>query len=178
MFGCTWKIEFSGFAFHFIIKRSLWPGNYFTFLFSLQTIFGPSFKRVKRERERNGEQEQTELQSDDHKLSSSPTTHTALTAPVSSITASRRSSKDWLQRHAISPSPPPRDLASRSNPVASLSSFSQFDRIWWIFFFLGFVSFGFMDWEMILYICLEAKKMWATSRKCVFYSIFKNTTKH
>ena len=31
---------------------------------------------------------------------------------------------------------------------------------------------------MILYICLETKKMWATSRKCVFYSIFKNTTKY
>ena len=86
-------------------------------------------KERERERERNGEQEQTELQFDDHKLSSSPTTHTALTALVSSITAPRRSSKDRFQRHAISPSPPPRDLASRSNPVASLSSFSQFDRI-------------------------------------------------
>ena len=33
-------------------------------------------------------------------------------------------------RRATSPSPPPHDLASRSNPVASLSSFfSQFDRI-------------------------------------------------
>ena len=57
-------------------------------------------------------------------------------------------------------------------------------RIWWIFwpdltnFFLGFVSFVFVDWEMILYICLEAEKKWATSRKCTLYSIFKNTTKH
>ena len=51
--------------------------------------------------------------------------------------------------------------------------------IWWIFFFLlGFVSFVFIYWEMILYICLEAEKMWVTSKKCVFYSIFKNTTKH
>ena len=38
-------------------------------------------------------------------------------------------------RCAISPLHPLCDLASRSNPVASLSSFfSQFDRIWWIFF--------------------------------------------
>ena len=69
-------------------------------------------------------------------------------------------------RRAISPSPPLRDLASRSNPVASLSSFfSQFDQIWWIFC-LGFVSFMFLCLEMILYIRLEAEKMWATSRKC------------
>ena len=49
-----------------------------------------------------------------------------------------------------SPTPTPLDLAftarsrirlHRSNPIASLSSsFSQFDRIWWIFL-LGFVSF-------------------------------------
>ena len=46
------------------------------------------------------------------------------------------------------------------------------------FFWLGFVSFVFIYWEMVLYICLEAEKMWETSRKCVFYIIFKNTTKH
>ena len=81
--------------------------------------------------------------------------------------------------HVISPSPSLCDLASRSNPFASLSSFfSQFDWIWWFFFFFGFVSFVFLYLEMILYICLEAKKMWATSRKCVFHCIFKNTTKH
>ena len=36
----------------------------------------------------------------------------------------------------------------------------------------------FMYWEMVLYICLEAEKMWETRRKCVFYIIFSNTTKH
>ena len=35
----------------------------------------------------------------------------------------------------------------------------------------------FEEW-MILYICLAIEKMWATSRKCVFYGTFKNTTKH
>ena len=44
-------------------------------------------------------------------------------------------------------------------------------------FLLGFVSV-FIYWEMVLYICLEAEKMWGTSRKCVFYIIFSNTTKH
>ena len=56
MFGCTWKIDFYGFPFHLTVKRSLWPRNYFTFLFYLQTISGPSFRRAERERER-GERE-------------------------------------------------------------------------------------------------------------------------
>ena len=47
-----------------------------------------------------------------------------------------------------------------------------------IFFFSGFcLCFCIEEW-MILYICLAVEKMWATSRKCVFYDIFKNTTKH
>ena len=168
-----------------------------------------------RERERERERESPIL-----RPSSSPTTtaaHSPDQAPIRwsilSIAAPRRSSKDWLQHHSISPLP--RYLASRSNPVASLSSFfSQFDRIWWIFFsrfcffcvsvligfdefffwvlfllyfcidriwwifFLGFVYFVFLYWGMILYICLAVEKMWAISRKCVFYGIFKNTTKY
>ena len=119
MFVCTWKIEFFGFAFHLTLKRSLWPWNYFTFLFSLQTIFRPSFKRAEREREREREREwaridrapirkpQTELQSDDpHRAdrTSFVDRSTAPIAPVSSITALRRSSKDRLQRRTISPS--------------------------------------------------------------------------
>ena len=110
--------------------------------------------RAKREREKERERPQssdrapvqrpqqrtpqTELQSDDHRLSSSLTTHTL---PVSSIAAPCRlhradqakiysnATRSRL-RHTISSSHPPRDLASRSNPVISLSSFfSQFDRI-------------------------------------------------
>ena len=46
------------------------------------------------------------------------------------------------------------------------------------FFFSGFcLCFCIKEW-MILYIRLTTEKMWATSRKCVFYGIFKNTTKH
>ena len=103
---------------------------------------------AQREREREPSP-QTKLQSDDHKSSRS---HRAVQGKIALC---------WLQHCAL------------------LSSFfSQFDRIWWIFFFLSFVSFVFLYWGMILYICLAAEKMWATSSKCVFYSIFKNTTKH
>ena len=56
-----------------------------------------------------------------------------------------QSDRARLRLHlAISPSPPPPpcDIASRSNPIASLSSFfSQFDQIWWI----GFVGFCFFS---------------------------------
>ena len=50
-------------------------------------------------------------------------------------------------------------------------------------FFFGWVLMNltgsvFIYWEMVLYICLEAEKMWEIRRKCVFYIIFSNTTKH
>ena len=147
-----------------------------------------------RERERKREKDpspQTELQSNDHNSALlRPSSTTADRAPVWRIRS--HWSRRWQHRanqvkidsnaarsclrHTVSPSP--YNLASRSNLVASLSSFFfQFDWIWWIFI-LGFVSFVFLYWGMILYICLPAEKMWARSRKCVFYDIFKNTTKH
>ena len=71
---------------------------------------------------------------------------------------------------------PPLPLDRTQSPLSLPSSLNltRFDE----FFLFGFVSFVFIYWEMIFYTCLEAKKMWASSRKCVFYSIFKNTTKH
>ena len=99
-----------------------------------------SDSRVKRERER-------ERESLAFKPSSSPTTTDRAPIRRPTLHRSRRSQHRTDQakidskaarshlRCAISPSHPLRDLASRSNPVASLSSFfSQFDRIWWIFF--------------------------------------------
>ena len=61
------------------------------------------------------------------------------------------------------------------------SFFSQFDRIWWIFF--GWVLFLlYLSIEKWYYIFVwklrKCEKMWETSRKCVFYIIFRNTTKH
>ena len=68
------------------------------------------------------------------------------------------------------------------SPLAKPSHLSLFLllSIWpdLMIFFSGFcLCLCTKEW-MILYICLAAKKMWATSRKCVFYDIFKNTTKH
>ena len=94
-------------------------------------------------------------------------------------------------RRVISPSPLPRDLASRSNPVASLSSFfSQFDRIWWIFGFCFFcVSvwpnlMNFFSWVLFL-LCFCIEKLYYIFfwqlRKCeqqvenVFSIVFSRT---
>ena len=66
---------------------------------------------------------------------------------------------------------------NRTQLLLSLPSSLNLTRFY-EFFLFGFIFFVFIYWEMILYICLEAEKMWATSRKCVFYNIFKNTTKH
>ena len=129
---------------------------------------------AKREREREREPNpQTELQSDDHssarpRPSFRPTTtdRADRTAPIKQ------------RSHRADCSTAPIATPCRSQHCALLSSFfSQFDRIWWIFF-LGFVSFVFLYWGMILYICLAAEKMWVTSKKCVFYGIFKNTRKY
>ena len=51
MFGCTWKIKFSKKHFIWPCKIWLWPENWFTFLFSLQTI-SRSQTRKKRDKER------------------------------------------------------------------------------------------------------------------------------
>ena len=67
----------------------------------------------------------------------------------------------------------PLDRTQSPLSLPSSLNLTEFDD-----FFLGFVSFVFLCLEMILYICLEAEKMWATNRKCVFYCIFKNITKH
>ena len=49
MFGCAWKIKFFGKTFQLTVCFRLWPGNWFTFLFSLQTI---SKSQTCKERER------------------------------------------------------------------------------------------------------------------------------
>ena len=87
-----------------------------------------------------------------------------------------------VRRPQIEPITPRRSRKDRIALFAALrTSLFLLLSIWpnlMNFFFLSFVSFVFLYWGMILYICLAAEKMWATSRKCVFYGIFKNTTKH
>ena len=65
MFGCAWKIAFFEKLFPLTVKRWLWLGNDFTFLFSLQIISRPSLICVwERERERETvNKPQTELRS-------------------------------------------------------------------------------------------------------------------
>ena len=149
MFGCAWKINFPEIIFSWLCVLKALTRKWFEVKISLQTISGLTWRERERERERE------RAQSSDQ-------------APV------------WQPQ--IEPITPRRSRKDRTALIAALallsSFFSQFDRIWWIFFFLSFVSFVFLYWGMILYICLAVEKMWATSSKCVFYGIFKNTTKH
>ena len=72
---------------------------------------------------------------------------------------------------------PPLDQTQSPLSLPSSLNLTIFDE----FFLLGLVYFLFIYWEMILCTCLEAEKcekLWATSIQCVFYSIFKNITKH
>ena len=45
--------------------------------------------------------------------------------------------------------------------------FDEFDRIWWIFFgwvLMNLIGSMFIYWEIVLYICLGAEKMWENVR--------------
>ena len=76
---------------------------------------------------------------------------------------------------------PRRSRSTAPRLRASLSSFfSQFDRIWWFFLWVlsVFLYWGMNDIVIFVWQPRKCEKMWTTSRKCVFYGIFKNITKH
>ena len=83
-------------------------------------------------------------------------------------------------RRAISPSPPPHDLAScRTQSPLSLPSSLNLTRLWFFFFSGFYLCFWIVGWNYVfVWQMRKCEKMWATSRKCVFYGIFNNTTKH
>ena len=84
---------------------------------------------------------------------------------------------------AITRSTAPITITRSTAPIAILPSrrsrsheVSGFDD-----FFLGFVCVSVLrnEWYYIfVWQPRKCEKIWATSRKCVFYGIFKNTTKH
>ena len=79
----------------------------------------------------------------------------------------RRWSQSWSPELCRSAS-----IAISRSRSARLRSRSHRENV----IFFGFYLCSY-EW-MILCIRLVTEKMWATSRKCVFYGIFKNTTKH
>ena len=58
--------------------------------------------------------------------------------------------------------------------------FDEFDRIWWIFFgWVLFLRLSIEKWDYIfVWELRKCEKIWGRRRKCVFYIIFSNTTKH
>ena len=171
VFSCAWKINFPKIIFSWLgVLKALTRK-----LFEVKIFTSNHFRTLaQRERERESPDHSLdrapiwrpkELQSDDHKPVSSR--HT------SANPHEHQSNKDQLQRRSILPL-----------SCDLMNFFSRFCftcvSIWsdLMNFFLSFVSFVFLYWGMILYICLAAEKMYSTSRKCVFYGIFKNTTKY
>ena len=149
----------------------------FPFLFYLQITFGIEMHKERTRRNWDAQRE------DSWSLSRSPFPfwtgsdrhNTALIA----ILPSRQSCRSRSQHHAVRSR---LRLRRAILPLVKPSRLSLFLllSIWpdLMIFFSGFcLCFSIEEW-MILYICLAAEKMWATSRKYVFYGIFKNKTKH
>ena len=133
-----------------------------------------------RERERENKREpspQTELQSDDPHSTSLVDRSTAPIAPISSTLTPldlASAARSLLRiRRAISPLDRTKSPLSLPSSL-SLTGFDEF--FFWVLFLL---CFCIEEWYYIFVWQLRKyEKMWATSRKCIFYDIFKNTTKH
>ena len=167
VFGCAWKINFPEIIFSWLCVLKALTRKWFEV-----KIFTSNHFRTHTQRERERERESPVL-----RPSSNLTTIAAHRSQhcVDRSAALHRANRSIAPRTvsiATKIALLPRTAAHFSLPSSlNLTGFDEF-------FFLGFVSFVFLYWGMILYICLAAKKMWSTSRKCVFYGIFKNTTKH
>ena len=172
VFGCAWKINFPEIIFSYFPDSHLEREREREREPSPQTTVAHSLDRAPVRRP------QIKLQFDDPHSTGFVDRSTAPIAPDRIGLAFAFASTTLIKQRST---PTLLDLAfasaAWSNPVASLSSFfSQFDWIWWIFF-SGFCFFCVSVLRNDINICLTAEKMWATSKKCVFYDIFKNTIK-
>ena len=146
--------------------------NWFPFLFYLQI---PIFRKTERELSERETRLRAERERERGRTQKTQKSLTQIIVPDRVAPQNRSSSTQIVV--------PDCDLAFAPIAIVALISFAR-SRLssnpvatrLWIFFF--WVLFVFLDWGMKLYICLAAEKMWATSRKCVFYGIFNNTTKH
>ena len=171
------KIEFSGYHFYLTRNLLLWPGNDFMLSFSLQSIFEKQREswvrgrcaHAKRERERGRTQ----------KTQKSPT---QIVVPDRVAPQNRSTSTQIVVPHRDFAFAPIGFAASIGFARSRLSSNLVAIGLW-IFFFLGFICVSglrneiiylFGSWENVR----KCEKMWVISRKCVFYGIFNNTTKH
>ena len=132
-----------------------WPGNNFTYSFYLQTISVAVRETHSAKRPETHDQPQQEREIVCSKRERERSRHRTDRRRSWSRDRRSRSRRSWSR--------------SRSHRSRSRLRLSGFDD-----FFSGF-CLCFEEW---ICIRLVIKKMWATSRKCVFYGIFKNTTKH
>ena len=157
MFDCAWKINFLENIFS-------WP----CVLVSLTRkwfkvkIFSSNHFRTHAHREREREREE-------NITPSTSTLHRSRLRLRTDCTPG--SHRDGTDRTEIAPISLFPDLVSPS----------FVDRIWWIFFFIGFCFCVYLLRNCIIYLFgswENMRKMWGTRRKYVFYIIFNNTIKH
>ena len=89
--------------------------------------------------------------------------------------------QSWARRYRPKPSSPisSADITGTTPIVRSADRECAKCPDLMIFFLLGFVCVLRNEWYYIfVWQPRKCEKMWATSRKCVFYGTFKNTTKH
>ena len=174
------------------------PVKAFSFLFYLQTTSGTETRKERSSQMRKGRMWERKYNSQMQRPNPSRSSEIAPSSSRRRVLSSRRRSlsfsislsllnRVWSSQHCAD-----RDLAFAPitiaaprraiSPLVKRSRLSLFLllSIWpdLKIFFSGFcLCFCIEEW-MILYICLAAEKMWVTSKKCVCYSIFKNTTKY
>ena len=174
------------------------PVKAFSFLFYLQITSGTETRKERSSQMRKGRKRGRKYDSQMQRPNPSRSGEIAPSSLRRRVLSSRRQSlsfsislsllnRVWSSQHCadrdlaftpITIVAPRRAISTLVKP--SRLSLFLFLSIWpdLMIFFSGFcLCFYIKEW-MILYICLAAEKMWVTSRKYVFYSIFKNTTKY
>ena len=151
VFGCVWKIWSNGKSFSLTVKYPPHTRKSF-YTFILPTNHFQKISLITHTKPKPKDEESYRWWSPDPVPTHSSASLIVpqklianLIMPPQTYLRWTQSDRARLRLHlAISPSPPPPpcNIASRSNPIASLSSFfSQFDQIWWI----GFVGFCFFS---------------------------------
>ena len=150
----------------------MWGGNGLKWKFSLQTI--TRLTRKERERDRTQSPKPFDF------------------APFNFAVRLRLRITPRLHPSTSSANPEPRSCLqlcrdrTEMAPIALIALRSQLRNGWVLMNLTGFDEF-FFCWVLFLCLSIEKwyyifvwklRKMWGTRRKCVFYIIFSNTTKH
>ena len=185
VFGCTWKINFPENIFSWPCVLMALTHKWFEV-----KIFNSNHFRTHAQRQREREREEEERAQSSNRA---PVRQPQQRTPQTELQSNDPHFTDLIDRSIASikqrSTPTPLDLTSATwshlcihRTISPLSlpfslNLTEFDEFFpWILFLL---CFCIEEWYYIFVWQLrKCEKMCATSRKCVFYGIFKNTTKY